>query len=319
MEFFKQNTKIRFMGIRKFTYAFSIIIVVASLSSLIMNGLNFSLEFTGGTQLVLKYDKAANPQAIREELEQAGVTKAEVTNYGKDNFALVKLGVEKGVTSDAEGKPLKSKEIESFIEKNTSNTSAGKPTVLSLNSIGAQIGKQLAWKGALAVIVALILTMIYIAFRFEYRFAMSSTLALIHDPLLILGIFAYFQIEFDLTALAAVLTVIGYSLNDTIVVFDRVRENFRKLRKGQPQEILDLSINQTLSRTVMTSGLTLIAVVALFVMGGPVVHSFSLAMIVGIIIGTYSSIYVAGALALDLGLSRKDLIPAPRKETDDRP
>ncbi len=161
--------------------------------------------------------------------------------------------------------------------------------------------------------------MIYISIRFEYRFAVSSAVALIHDPLLILGIFAYFHLEFDLKALAAILAVIGYSLNDTIVVFDRVRENFRKMRKGTPVEIMNISINQTLSRTIMTSALTLIVVISLFVYGGETIHGFSLALIIGIVIGTYSSIYIAGALAIAMGLSKADLMPQAKKEIDSRP
>jgi preprotein translocase subunit SecF len=162
-------------------------------------------------------------------------------------------------------------------------------------------------------------TAIYIAFRFEYRFAVSAAVALIHDPLIILGIFSYFQMEFDLTSLAALLTVMGYSLNDTIVVFDRIRENFRKNRKGSATDVVNLSVNQTLSRTIMTSGLTLIAVVSLFCFGGETLHGFATAMIAGIVVGTYSSIYVAGALAVALGLNRRDLLPPSRDVLDDTP
>ena len=185
--------------------------------------------------------------------------------------------------------------------------------------VGPQVGQELATKGALAVIVALIATMIYIAMRFEYRLAVSSTVALIHDPVLILGVFAMFGIEFDLKALAGLLAVIGYSLNDTIVVFDRVRENFVKIRRSSPIEIMNISINQTLSRTIMTSVLTLFVVVALFVYGGETIHGFTLALIIGIVIGTYSSIYVAGALAVVMGLDRKDFLPSQRREIDERP
>ena len=185
--------------------------------------------------------------------------------------------------------------------------------------VGPQVGKELATKGTLAIIIALLATMIYIAMRFEYRLAFSSAIALIHDPVLILGVFAMFHIEFDLKALAGLLAVIGYSLNDTIVVFDRVRENFIKIRRATPMEIMNTSINQTLSRTIMTSVLTLFVVVSLFIYGGADIHGFALALIIGIVVGTYSSIYVAGALAVMMGLDREDFLPNQRKEIDDRP
>jgi len=191
--------------------------------------------------------------------------------------------------------------------------------VQQVDYIGPQVGQELATKGALAIVIALIGTMIYIALRFDFRFSVGSTVALIHDPVIILGIFSFFQIEFNLIALAAVLTVIGYSLNDTIVIFDRVRENFRKLRKATPIEVMNQSINQTLSRTIMTSVLTLFVVLALFFLGGSMMHGFSLALIIGIVVGTYSSIYVAGSLAIALGLTRQLLLPVPKEALDDRP
>ena len=191
--------------------------------------------------------------------------------------------------------------------------------VQQVDYIGPQVGQELATKGALAVVIALLGTMIYIALRFEFRFAVASTVALIHDPVLILGIFSFFHLEFNLITLAAVLTVIGYSLNDTIVIFDRVRENFRKLRKATPVEVVNSATNQTLSRTIMTSVLTLMVVLALFFLGGSTLHGFALAMIIGIVIGTYSSIYVAGSLALALGLTRQHLLPPSKEALDERP
>ena len=185
--------------------------------------------------------------------------------------------------------------------------------------IGPQVGHAMVTNGILALLVSLLATMLYIAIRFEYRFAISAAVALIHDPILILGVFAFFHIDFDLIALAAVLTILGYSINDTIVVYDRVRENFRKMRKGTTLEIINTSVNQTLSRTIMTSSLTLVVVVALFVYGGETLRGFSIALIIGIMIGTYSSIYIAGALAVMLGLERKHLMPPEKKEIDDLP
>ncbi len=187
-----------------------------------------------------------------------------------------------------------------------------------VNYIGPQVGAEMASKGLLAIIIALLGTMVYIAFRFDMRFAIGSTVALVHDPVIILGIFSFFHIEFNLIALAAVLTVIGYSLNDTIVIFDRVRENFRKFRKADALEVMNQSINQTLSRTIMTSALTLTVVLALFFLGGSLLHGFALALIIGIVVGTYSSIYVAGSLTIALGLNRHHLVPV-MKEADERP
>ncbi len=192
-------------------------------------------------------------------------------------------------------------------------------TIGSLDYIGPQVGQQLMMNGILAVIVALIATMIYISLRFEFRFALSAAIALIHDPVLILGIFSFFHLEFNLIVLAAVLTVIGYSLNDTIVVYDRIRHNFRKVRRGTPTEIVDLSINQTLSRTIMTSSLTLIVVVALFIFGSTTLRPFALALIIGIIIGTYSSIYIAGSLVVKFGLNGQHLVRSPKKIEDNLP
>ena len=190
--------------------------------------------------------------------------------------------------------------------------------VEQVNYIGPQVGKEMTSKSALAILFALLGTMVYIAFRFDMRFAIGSTVALIHDPIIILGIFSFLHIEFNLIALAAVLTVIGYSLNDTIVIYDRVRENFRKMRKADVLEVMNQSINQTLSRTIMTSALTLTVVLALFFLGGSLLHGFSLALIIGIVVGTYSSIYVAGSLTITLGLHRQHLLPQ-QKEVDERP
>jgi preprotein translocase subunit SecF len=193
-------------------------------------------------------------------------------------------------------------------------------TIQSSSFIGAQVGKELATNGALALFIALLGTAIYIALRFEYRLAISAAVSLIHDPIIILGFFAVTGMEFDLISLAAILTIIGYSLNDTIVVFDRIRENFRKQRKPTNTiEVINLSVNETLSRTIITSGLTLLTVVSLFIYGGKVLHGFSTALLIGIVIGTYSSIYVAGALAVALGLKREDLLPPTKEALDNRP
>lgn len=315
MEFFRGNTHIDFLGIRKWAAMLSIIVFVVSVAGLFVHGLYFGLDFTGGTQLQLKFKQHVNLNEIRAELSQAGYKDAQVQSYGDSHNVLVTIASKKKIG----GKSVASEEKEKQ-EQLTQSILKALPggEVNSIGYIGAKVSSELAYKGILAVVVALLVTMIYIAFRFEFRLAVSSVVALIHDPVLILGIFSFFHIPFDLTALAAILTVMGYSLNDTIVVFDRIRENFRKMRGSSTEEIVNLSINETLSRTIITSGLTFIVVAALVLLGGPSIHAFSLALLIGIFIGTYSSIYVSGSLAVTLGLSRADLLPA-KKEADVRP
>jgi preprotein translocase subunit SecF len=317
MEFFKHNTQFDFMAQRKKAAIVSTILFVLSLVALLVNGLNWGLDFTGGTQIQLSFATEANVNQIRSDLQQAGFKEAVVISYGTSKDVLISL-----VPKHAKDKSLENKAGAKTIQDElVSQVKQALPqaTVQQVDYIGPQVGQELATKGALAIVIALLGTMIYIGLRFEFRFAVGSTVALIHDPVLILGIFALFHIEFNLIALAAVLTVIGYSLNDTIVIFDRVRENFRKLRKATPVEVINQSTNQTLSRTLMTSMLTLIVVFALFFLGGTMLEGFALALIIGIIVGTYSSIYIAGSLALSLGLTRQHLLPTPKEELDSRP
>ena len=311
MEFFKANTKIDFMQARKWAALFSIILCLGSIVALCVNGLHWGLDFTGGLQLEVTYKQPANMRQIRTSLIKNGFREATVQLYGSRQDVLITMALpeKKGVAQDKR---------QGQVQRKVMGLLPG-AHLQRVDFIGPQLGKELATKGALALVVALIGTMIYILLRFEYRFAVSSAVALLHDPILILGIFALFRIEFDVNTLAALLAVIGYSLNDTIVVFDRVRENFRKMRKGTPADVVNASINQTLSRTIMTSVLTFVVVVVLYFYGGQMIHNFSLAMIIGIVIGTYSSIYVAGALALAMGLNKQDLMPTPRAELDDRP
>lgn len=305
MEFFNPNSNVDFMGARKWAALFSLLIFILSISALCMKGLKWGLDFTGGTQIEISYPKAADLVQIREHLFNAGFKEAQVVSYGTSKDVLISIAPHSDIDQMAMvGQVMK--------------VLPG-ATKQRVEFVGPQVGEELATKGILAIVVSLLATMIYIAMRFEYRLAVSSSVALIHDPVLILGVFAFFGIEFDLKALAGLLAVIGYSLNDTIVVFDRVRENFIKVRRVSPMEIMNISINQTLSRTIMTSVLTLFVVVALFVYGGEAIHGFSLALIIGIVVGTYSSIYVAGALAVVMGLDRKDFLPSQRKEIDDRP
>lgn len=305
MEFFNPNSNIDFMGARKWTAVFSVFIFVVSLAALAVNGLKWGLDFTGGTQIEVTYTSAADLQSIRDHLYQIGFKEAQVVSYGTSKDVLISIA------------PRADLDQQLLVERvMTALPGAQKQRV---DFVGPQVGQELATKGALAIFISLLATMIYIALRFEYRLGISSAVALIHDPVLILGVFALFHIEFDLKALAGLLAVIGYSLNDTIVVFDRVRENFIKIRRATPIEIMNISINQTLSRTIMTSLLTLFVVGSLFIYGGETIRGFSLALIIGILIGTYSSIYVAGALAVVMGLDKKDFMPTARKEIDDRP
>lgn len=311
MEFFKHNTAIDFMAQRKFAAILSTLLFVLSIATLAVNGLNWGLDFTGGTQVQLSYPQEANLTQIHDDLKKAGFPEAVVISYGTSKDVLISLVPKDKSASQTDEK------TQSTVVKDVLAALPG-AKLEQVSYIGPQVGQEMASKGWLAIAIALLGTMVYIAFRFDMRFAIGSTVALIHDPIIILGIFSFFHIEFNLIALAAVLTVIGYSLNDTIVIFDRVRENFRKYRKADAVEVMNQSINQTLSRTIMTSALTLTVVLALFFLGGSLLHGFALALIIGIIVGTYSSIYVAGSLTLSLGLTRQHLIPQG-KEVDARP
>lgn len=302
------------MAQRKWAAALSILLFLFSLIALAAYGLNWGLDFTGGTQLQLSYAQEANLSQIHDNLEKAGFPEAVVISYGTSRDVLVSLVPQNKPSGiAAEG----AEKIQSTMINHILAALPG-AKLDQVSYIGPQVGQEMASKGLLAIIIALLGTMIYIAFRFDMRFAIGSTVALIHDPIIIIGIFSFFHIEFNLIALAAILTVIGYSLNDTIVIYDRVRENFRKLRKADALEVMNQAINQTLSRTIMTSALTLTVVLALFFLGGNLLHGFALALIIGIVVGTYSSIYVAGSLTIALGLHRDHLIPQ-LKEVDARP
>jgi preprotein translocase subunit SecF len=310
MEFFKTNTNINFMGLAKFAAIFSICVVLSALISLFVNGLDFGLDFTGGTEIQLGFQHPADVSDVREKLTSSGFDKIQVQSYGDARTVLVTLAPNKKVSQENQKK-------EQDKLSNSVMHIIPDAKLEGVTFIGAKVSSELAYKGALAVIVAMIATMIYIALRFEYRIALSAGLSLLHDPIVILGVFSFFKIQFDLTSLAAVLTVIGYSLNDTIVVADRIRENFRKMRRETPSNIVNSAVNQTLSRTIMSSTLVFVVVACLFVFGGPVIHSFALAILIGIVIGTYSSIYVVGALAVYMGLSRNDLLVSTKKEHDE--
>ncbi|MFA6037614.1 MAG: protein translocase subunit SecF [Legionellales bacterium] len=300
---------IDFLKYRKLTALVSVVLILGSVFFLVTRGLNFSLDFTGGTVVEVAYPESVQVSLVRDTLAQAGFQDAVVQHYGSTQSVLIRLAPQ-----DTQGVAV-GQAILSVLKAQNPNV-----VLMRADEVGAQIGKEMAEQGALAILIALLGTAIYIAMRYEYRFAIGAAVALMHDPLVILGIFAMLQIEFDLPALAAILAIIGYSLNDTIVVFDRIKENFLKMHKNTTEEIVNASLNQTLTRTIMTSFLTLLVVVALLLFGGKSLFGFSLALTIGIIVGTYSSIYIASSLSLALGLSRQDLIRVKEKNPeDDRP
>jgi len=315
MEFFKRKTHIDFLKIRGYAAIFSLVLLLFSLSSLYIKGINWGLDFTGGIIVEMHYKKDADLPLTRDVLRKAGYEDAIVQSFGSAQDIIIRLAPRINVKEQKVANDIFNLLKKSEAQRDSSNIIE----LRRVDAVGAQVGKEMGEQGGLAILVALIATMLYIALRFEFRFSVSSAVALAHDPILILGIFSFFQIEFDLTTLAAILAVIGYSLNDTIIVFDRVKENFIKVRKSSPVEIVNLSINETLSRTIMTSGLTLLVVIALLIYGGPTLFGFSLALLIGIVIGTYSSIYVAGALAIAMGLKKADLLPNRPRELDSMP
>ena len=296
-----------FMAWRKPAMLLSCALILVSIFSLFTLKLNVGIDFTGGSIIEVGYQQAAELEPIRQALDSEGFGDAIVQHFGSASEVLIRLVPE--VDKD---KAELSTQIIGLLQ----NISDSPIDVRRVDFVGPQVGKELTEDGGLAVLYALIAILIYVAFRFEYRFSLGAVAALIHDVMITLGFFSVLQLDFDLSVLAAILAVIGYSLNDTIVVFDRVRENFRKIRKKTPLEVVNISINQTISRTLMTSFTTLLVLLSLFFLGGEAIHAFALALIIGVLVGTYSSIYVATTSALSLGISRSDLL-LPEKEGDD--
>ncbi len=306
------SSKIDFMGKRRLAMMLSISAVVIAILSVLIRGMNLGIDFTGGTLVEVGYTDAADLAQVRKTLADTGFGDATVQHFGTPKDVLVRLAPREG----EDAAQLSNKAFNAMNE-----AVAGKAELRRVEFVGPQVGDELTEDGGLAMLYALIGILIYVALRFEYRFALGSVIALIHDVLITIGIFSLFQIEFDLPVLAAILAVIGYSLNDTIVVFDRIRENFRKIRKGTPEEIINISLNQTLSRTLITSLTTLLVLLALFLFGGEIIHGFALALIIGVVVGTYSSIYVASSAVLMLGISKADLMPVKKEgaELDGQP
>lgn len=311
MEFFKKVTQFPFMRQRKAWYSLSALLVVGSIVLTFMHGLNLGIDFTGGVVVEYNYSRSADLEATRQSLHKAGFPDVAVQSFGTDRDVLVRLPpVPEGQKADG---------ITSRVTAAVKAVDSG-AELRRTEVVGAQVGEELLYKGLQALAITLFLIMLYVWLRFEWKFGVGAVLAALHDPIVVLGVFAATGLTFDLSVLAAILAVIGYSLNDTVVVFDRVRERFLSMRQATPHQIMDVAINETLSRTVITSGTTLLTVIALFVLGGETLRGFSVALIVGIVVGTYSSIFVAAGVSLDLGLTQEDLLPSEKKQAvDDLP
>ena len=310
---FLKNLKIDFMGRRREAMVLSTVLLLISIVAVALRGLNFGLDFTGGTLIEVGYANPVELESVREGLAAGGLPDATVQHFGTPRDVLIRIAPQEGQGAGAD--------LSDKVFSSLSTAAEGKVDLRRVEFVGPQVGEELTEDGGLAMLYAILGILIYVGLRFEYRFAFGSVIALVHDVLITIGFFAVFQIPFDLPVLAAVLAVIGYSLNDTIVVFDRIRENFRKIRKGDAVSIVNTSLNQTISRTLVTSFTTLLVLLALFVFGGEIIHGFALALIIGVIIGTYSSIYVASTSILLMGVSKADLMPVEKegKEMDSMP
>jgi preprotein translocase subunit SecF len=299
-----------FMGLRKPAMLMSATLLLVSIVSLSVLKLNVGIDFTGGSVIEVGYRQSVELQPIRNALASSGFSDAIVQHFGSAKEVLIRL-----VPKVDQDKADLSSQIIAILNE----ASESRIDVRRVDFVGPQVGEELTEDGGLAVLYALIAILIYVSLRFEFRFSLGAVAALIHDVVITLGIFSVLQLDFDLSVLAAILAVIGYSLNDTIVVFDRVRENFRKIRKKTALEVTNISINQTISRTLMTSFTTLLVLMSLFFLGGEAIHSFALALIIGVIVGTYSSVYVATTSVLALGITRSDLLIPEKEEEDPRP
>lgn len=295
-----EKKPIDFMGFRKVASVLSIILVVAAIALLATRGLNYGLDFTGGTSVELEYSQAPALGDVRETLENAGYDRFVVQTFGSDTTILVRM-------AQADNDQLATEVTEAL------SADGQELQLVSSEFVGSQVGDELKEDSGLGMLIALAVVLIYVGMRFQFKFGIAAVVPLAHDVIIVLGIFALFQWTFDLSVLAALLAVIGYSLNDTIVVADRIRENFRKMREGDSEHVINESIHQTISRTLNTSGTTLVVLFALYFLGGEAINNFALALIFGVVIGTYSSIYVAANLLVALGVGREDLIVPPKE------
>ena len=298
---------IDFIGKRFYAIIFSAMLIALSIFSLTSNGLKLGIDFTGGTLIEVGYKQGVDLSEVRATLDEAKFNRANVQYFGSTNEILIRL----------EPQSISSAKLSTKIIRLLGED----VDIRRVEFVGPKVGEELTNDGGLAMLYALIGILIYVAFRFEYRFALGSIAALVHDVIITLGFFSLFQIEFDLTVLAAILAVIGYSLNDTIVVFDRIRENFLSTRHTEPSRIINGALNQTLSRTIMTSLTTLLVLLALFFLGGEIIHGFAVALLIGVLVGTYSSIYVASSTILTMGITKEDMLPSEKEkqEIDTRP
>ncbi len=299
MQLLKLSDTVNFMRLRIPAMVLSTVLILGSFVSLGVNSLNWGLDFTGGTLIEVGYEDAANLEGIRAQLNEANFEDAIVQNFGSSQDVLIRIAPRDGVKAVTIGEQVLA----------ALRADGTEVDMRRIEFVGPNVGEELTEQGGLAMLVALLCILVYVAMRFEWRFALGSVSALAHDVILTLGLFSVLQIAFALTVLAAVLAVIGYSLNDTIVVCDRIRENFRKIRKGEPVEIINISLTQTLNRTIITSLTTVLVLVALFYKGGALIHGFATALLFGVVVGTYSSVYIASSVALALGISKEDLMP----------
>lgn len=310
MEFFKRQTNIDFLGARKIAFAISIFLIAASLYELVDRGLNFGIDFTGGVLIEVGYPEDVVLEEVRDTVAEVGYGGATVQHFGTLSDVLIRLQPQDDRSSA---------EISEQVLSALRQSNAG-VEMRRVEFVGPQVGDELKAAGGNATLVALLMILFYVSMRFQWKLATGAVAALAHDVIITLGYFSLFSIPFDLTVLAALLAVIGYSLNDTIVVFDRIRENFRVQRKGTAISVANASINQTMSRTIMTGLTTMLVLAALFYFGGEVIHAFALALILGVVIGTYSSIYVASTVAVMLGVTKQDLLPVKKEDAvDDLP
>ncbi len=298
-----QEKVINFMGKRKLAAMMSTLLLIGAIASLAFNGLKFGLDFTGGTQIEVGYEQSADLNKVRQQLDAAGFDGAVVVHFGAETDVLIRLqrGFESGLGD----------EILAALNRTGEDVELRR-----IEFVGPQVGEELRDDGGIGMLFALVVVMAYVAMRFQFKFSIGAVAALAHDVIIVLGFFSVMQLDFDLTVLAAVLAVIGYSLNDTIVVSDRIRENFRKLRTETPVEVINVSLSQTLGRTLITSLTTALVLFALFFFGGEIIHGFSIALLVGVLVGTYSSIYVASNVLLGMNISKEDLM-LPVKEGEE--
>ncbi len=307
MDIIKANININFMGQRKAALALSLVLIVLSIVSLSTRGLDFGLDFTGGTLIEISYEAPPELTTVRAQLDVGGFEDFTVQTFGSARDIVVRIPASE---SEESGADLSTRVLEALSVDNPGID------LRRVEFVGPQVGKELAEQGGLALLYALFGILLYVSFRFQWRFAVGAVAALIHDVIIVLGFISLFKMSFDLTVVAAILAVIGYSLNDTIVVYDRLRENFRVKRKGTAIELTNLSVNQMLGRTLMTSLTTMAVLVALFYFGGEIIHAFAYTLIMGVLIGTYSSIYIAGNAAILLGISKQDLMPVEKEGAD---